>query len=130
MVRILVTDDDDNMSAYLQEEFSLQGWETVIVSNGVEAVLRVVDEVWDAVVMDVRMPNLNGIDALRIIQRIKPEIPVLILTGQANRRVIYEADRYGAFRCLVKPIEPETLVEALKEAIADYALPNVPLPSN
>jgi len=63
--------------------------------------------------MDIRMPKLDGIGALRIIKRIMPELPVVMFTGQAGRGDMIASTRLGAFTCLLKPVSITQLVEVL-----------------
>ena len=117
MARILVVDDEPDVIQYLSDELHAAGYDTGGASDGVEAVLRVLDGGWDAVLMDIRMPNLNGINALKIIRRIAPQMVVLMFTGQAGQGDMYETTRLGAFTCLLKPVAVGKLLDALQQAL-------------
>jgi DNA-binding NtrC family response regulator len=67
--------------------------------------------------MDIRMPRLDGINALRIIRRISPHLPVIMFTGQAGQGDMLESTRLGAFTCLVKPLAIDKFVQALEQAL-------------
>lgn len=117
MNHILVVDDEKDVSAFLSEELQAYGYATSEASNGVEAVLRVLDGGIDAVVMDIRMPQLDGINALRIIKRIQPSLPVIMFTGQAGQGDMLSATRLGALHCMLKPVQIDKLTGLLKQAI-------------
>lgn len=117
MTRVLVVDDERDMVEYLTEELQDAGWQTGKAYDGVEAVLKVIAGGWDAVLMDIRMPNLDGINALRIIRSFDPNLPVVMLTGQAGRGDMVTANRLGAKSCLVKPTSYDSLVKTLSIAM-------------
>ncbi|MDY6875016.1 MAG: response regulator [Chloroflexota bacterium] len=117
MAHILIVDDEPDVVEFLAEELELAGWETGTASNGVEGVLRVLDGGWDALLMDIRMPELDGINALRIIRRITPDLPVVTFTGHAGRGEMLESTRLGARACLLKPITMDKLIETIRQVL-------------
>lgn len=117
MPNILVVDDEAEVAAFLVAELQASGYSAGSAANGVEAVLRVLDGGWDAVVMDLRMPKLDGIGALKIIRRVAPKLPVVIFTGQAGQGDMLESTRLGAFTCLLKPVSIDKLLDTLGQAI-------------
>jgi DNA-binding NtrC family response regulator len=118
MNRILVVDDEHDLADYLAEELKTAGFLTCTAADGVDAVLQVLDGGWDGIVMDIRMPRLDGINALRIIRRVAPHLPVIMFTGQAGQGDMLESTRLGAFTCLVKPLAIDKLIVSLKQAIS------------
>ena len=116
MNRILIVDDEADVREHIEEELARRGWETATADDGVEAVLRVIDGGWNSVLMDIRMPVLNGVDALRIIRRLNPSLPVIMFTGQAGQGEMLETKRLGAFACILKPVVIEKLLALLTEA--------------
>lgn len=118
MSHLLIVDDETDLASYLAEELQDRGWQTETVGDGVEAVLRVIEGGPDIVLMDVRMPRLDGVQALKIIRRLKPALPVILLTGQAGQGEMLEAHRLGAFTCLAKPVALERLHNTLQQAVA------------
>ena len=85
MPRVLVVDDESNLVSYLTDQLMSQGYEVSGAYDGVEAVLKVAESDWDVLLIDIRMPKLDGIGALRIIRRIKPDIPVIMFTDSQTR---------------------------------------------
>jgi len=118
MPRVLVVDDEQDQVDYLTMELQLSGWTTGYAMSGVDAVLKVLEGDWDVVLMDIKMPKLDGIGALKIIRRVAPDQPVVMVTGQAGQGDMYESTRLGAYTCLLKPVEPDHLNKVLIEAAA------------
>ena len=121
MARILIVDDEQDLADYLAGELKMAGFTTGTAVNGVEAVLQVLDGGWDGIVMDIRMPKLDGINALKIIRRIAPRLPVIMFTGQAGQGDMLESTRLGAFTCLAKPLMIDKLISTLNQALAREA---------
>jgi CheY-like chemotaxis protein len=117
MNKVLIVDDEPDVCGYLSDELVDAGYKTGTANDGVEAVLMVLNNQWDAIIMDIRMPKLDGIGALRIIRRISPQIPIIMFTGQAGQGDMGETSRLGAYTCLVKPISPEKLLSLLKDVL-------------
>ena len=84
MVKILLADDDNNFGTVLKNELEEDRHAVDIVHDGVEAVLRFINNVYDFVLLDLRMPRLNGIDVLRIIKTINPDTPAITFAGKAG----------------------------------------------
>ncbi len=112
-MKILVVDDDGDLRDFLATEIQAAGHEVERAANGVEAVLQVLDHGPDAVVMDIRMPKLDGVEALRILKHLEPALPVIMLTGQAGRGDMLQVSQLGALTCLLKPIQVDRLLEIL-----------------
>ena len=118
MARILIVDDERDLADYLADELQTAGFMTGTAMDGVEAVLQVLDGSWSGVLMDIRMPKLDGIGALKIIRRIAPNLPVIMFTGQAGQGDMFESTRLGAFTCLVKPLAIDKLINTLNQALS------------
>jgi len=117
----LIVDDEPAVLSFLQSVLARAGWRTDTAKDGVEAVLKVMRGKYDAVLMDIRMPRLDGTDALRIIREFEPDLPVVMFTGHASEAERYEVVRCGASRCLLKPVKIDTLIEALRVALLNLS---------
>lgn len=122
MHRILIVDDEKDVLDQVSGELERHGWKTGGAENGVEAVLNVLDGGWDIVLMDIRMPHLNGVNALRLIRRIAPTLPVIMFTGQAGQGDMLETSRLGAYACLLKPIDFDRLISTLETCLNPQAV--------
>jgi DNA-binding NtrC family response regulator len=118
MHHVLIVDDENDLANFLAEELKEAGFSAGTAGDGVEAVLQVIGGGWDALVMDIRMPKLDGINALKIIRRIAPQLPVIMFTGQAGQGDMLESTRLGAFTCLVKPLAIDKLINTLSQALS------------
>lgn len=123
MSRFLVVDDEPDLRSYIADELRDDGHQVDTAADGVEAVMRVIDGGIDAVVMDIRMPRLDGLNALRILRRLSPSLPVVMFTGQAGQGDMLETTRLGAVTCLLKPVNIDRLKEILVQAVERRKLP-------
>jgi DNA-binding NtrC family response regulator len=110
MAKMLIVDDEEDIVEHLAYHFQELGNQIVKAYDGVEAVLTVIrDKEIDLVLMDIRMPRLDGIEALRIIKELRPELPVIMFTGQAGRGDMALSVQLGAFTCMTKPVQMDKL---------------------
>ena len=116
MKRVLIVEDNNGFSRVLKDEIQNSGFEAVAVDNGVEALLQYLEGGIDIILMDVVMPKLSGIDALRIIRKVDPESRVIIITGNPTDEMRKEAMKLGALDFLTKPFSIKSLIEVIKAA--------------
>jgi DNA-binding response OmpR family regulator len=116
-MNILFADDERNFGTVLKSELEEEGYAVDLVSDGVEAVLNFIERRYDFVLLDIKMPKLDGINALRIIKRLNPDTPALTFSGNAGTGEMAESIRAGALRCFTKPFE----VSQLKDEIQKYS---------
>lgn len=104
-MKILVVEDDKNFGRVLTGELRESGYTVDLAVNGVEAVMSFIDNRQDFIILDIEMPKLDGINALRIIKKIAPDAPAVTYSGNAGSGEMAESVRAGAIRCLTKPFE-------------------------
>jgi CheY-like chemotaxis protein len=112
-MRVLIVDDDRDVRELLVETFRLAGFEVLEAANGLEALLSVKRERPDAVVLDLMMPRLGGVEALKRIRSYNPGIQVLVVTGNVDPELQRQAIAAGAAGVFTKPVSAATLVSAL-----------------
>ncbi|MGH7691009.1 MAG: response regulator [Gemmatimonadaceae bacterium] len=117
--RILVVDDDRAMVATLCDILELRGWETVRAYDGAAAAELAEVHGVDVVLMDVRMPKVDGVSALREIKARRPGVRVVLMTAYAAQELLARAEAEGALRILRKPVELSELFGLLDEAATD-----------
>jgi CheY-like chemotaxis protein len=112
-MRVLIVDDDRDVRDVLVESFRLAGFDVLAAANGLEALLSVKRERPDAVVLDLMMPRLGGVEALKRIRSYNPGIRVLVVTGNVDPELQRQATAAGAAGVFTKPVPASTLVAAL-----------------
>jgi len=114
--RILVADDDPINSSYMKSLLSQQGYETVFASNGKEAVdIILQDPTVDLILMDIRMPVMDGLEATREILKIRPGLPVIALTAYVVQEDILKIRAAGCQQYLSKPVPKNRLLHLLAQ---------------
>jgi len=117
LVKVLIVDDEVDLAEYIADELRSENFDTDTAYDGVEAVLKALDGIYDVVLLDIRMPKLDGIGALRIIKRVMPNLPIIMFTGQAGRGDMIASTRLGAYTCLLKPVSLNQLVETIHQVV-------------
>ncbi len=117
LVKVLVVDDEVDLAEYIADELRNENFDTDTAYDGVEAVLKTLDGIYDVVLLDIRMPKLDGIGALKIIKRVLPDLPIIMFTGQAGRGDMIASTRLGAYTCLLKPVSLNQLVETIYQVV-------------
>lgn len=117
MLRILLAEDDRNLGRVLKSELEDGGYIVDLVGDGVEAILSFIgsEKTYDFILMDIKMPKLDGINALRIIKRLNQDMPVITISGNAGSGEMAESVRAGAIRCMTKPFEISQLKDELNK---------------
>lgn len=122
MHRVLVVDDDKVLQDSVRSALEFHHFVVDVAGNGKEALSQVYREKYDLVVMDVNMPEMDGIEALTEIKKYDPSIIVLILTAYSNVQDAVRVVKEGAYNYLEKPISSENLVALIKRALKARSL--------
>ncbi|PYM62753.1 MAG: response regulator [Candidatus Rokuibacteriota bacterium] len=112
-MKLLLIEDDERVAQVLAEAFRADGHETTVRHTGEDGLAYLRHDRPDAVVLDVRLPELNGVAVLRQIRSTDPELPVIIMTGLATLGEIAEARRLGVTEIIEKPEVLKRFSEAL-----------------
>lgn len=115
---ILIVDDDRAHLSMLRTVLSGWGYQTVEVQDGSDAISEVREKPFDCILMDVRMANVGGIEALKEIKFINPAIPVIIMTAFSSVDTAVEAMKLGAYDYLTKPLNFDELQLTLQRSLA------------
>lgn len=116
--KILLVDDEADFLEALSERMRTRGMDVTTSASAKEALDAVEQGVFDAVVLDLMMPDVDGLEALRILKEKDPKLQVILLTGHATVEKGIEAMKRGALDLLEKPTDIETLTQKIKEASA------------
>lgn len=126
MIKVLIADDQELMRKSLQIILGMEKDLTVIaaVENGLEVIRAVRREKPDVILMDIRMPEMDGVVCTQIIKENYPEIRIIILTTFDDDEYVFNALKYGASGYLLKGISTEELAEAIRKVYQGTAMIN------
>jgi len=113
---VLVVDDEDEFREMIVKRLRKRDLDCEGAEDGAKAIEIIRRGHTDVVLLDVKMPGMDGIETLREIKRLKPLIEVVMLTGHASVDSGVDGMRFGAFDYLMKPMELDPLVKKLSEA--------------
>jgi two-component system response regulator HydG len=122
MQKVLVVDDDKVLQESVKQALEFHNFNVQVADNGKQAVAAIYREKFELVVMDVNMPEMDGIQALMEIKKHDPSIIVIILTAYSNVGDAVKAVKEGAYNYLEKPITSENLVALIKRALKARSL--------
>jgi EAL domain-containing protein (putative c-di-GMP-specific phosphodiesterase class I)/CheY-like chemotaxis protein len=114
--RVLLVDDDTAVRNALRRVLERRGYRVFPCGSGGEALERLAAGTYDAMVSDVRMPGMSGLNLLRAVREHDLDLPVILMTGNPDLASATEAVEYGAFQYLIKPVESERLDQVLERA--------------
>ena len=122
MKRILVVDDEAPNREALEVLFAREGFDVALAAHGREGLERLRAEGADVVITDLKMPGMDGLDVLRAIKAIDPDVQVVVVTAFGTLEVAVEAMREGAYDVLAKPLKRADVVRTVQRALDVRAL--------
>ena len=115
--RVLLVDDETDFVQALAERLKMRDLPADTVYDGEEALSFVEGQEPDVMVLDLKMPGIDGMEVLRQVKKSYPNIQVIILTGHGTEKDEEEARRLGAFDYLKKPVSLDVLIKKMKQAV-------------
>lgn len=119
MKTILVADDDKNIRELLETELGLEGYKVILANNGVEALRRIKDRTPDLLILDIKMPDMNGLEVLEALRKENIKLPVIICSVYEKMRDDYAVWASDVFGYLAKPIDLNKLKALIKKSLGD-----------
>ena len=116
---ILIVDDNDSLCTTLSLILKRKGYAAATVKDGLEAIEKVRKNHFDMLLMDIKMPVMNGVETYRRIKEIRPESVVVMMTAYAVEDLIQEALEEGAFGVIYKPLDIEKVVALIERVRLD-----------
>jgi EAL domain-containing protein (putative c-di-GMP-specific phosphodiesterase class I) len=113
---VLIVDDDPRVAVALKRVLEARGFVVELACDGQDAIELVKRKRYDAILTDIQMPHMTGVDLLAIVRAYDLDVPVLLMTGEPKLESAIEAVSLGALQYLVKPIANEVMVEAVERA--------------
>ncbi len=114
--RVLLVDDEEEFLEVLAERMRSRGFHVTTATTAGEAIKLTLEKSFDAIVLDLMLPDKNGLEALKEMKNIKPELQVILLTGHATLKRGIDAMKFGAVDFLEKPADIKKLTEQIKKA--------------
>ncbi|MFC1549019.1 response regulator [Candidatus Omnitrophota bacterium] len=116
--RILLVDDDKDMCESLSDVLTLDSsYNVTYATDPFKALEMVQTEDYSLIILDYKMPGMNGVELLKRMKKIKPELPIFMLTAFISNELIAQAKKEGAARVLSKFIWPDEILKCIKETI-------------
>jgi DNA-binding NtrC family response regulator len=117
--KILVVDDEDALRTVLSAELNSEGYDVGTAGDGIEAVSELEKQKYDLVLLDIRMPNMNGFEVLKVIKEKHPGTKVIMLTGFADLKNAIESKKLGAEDFVSKPYDLVDLLTTIDRVMTD-----------
>ncbi len=114
---ILIIDDEATLRKTLARILQQAGFEVTTAENGEQALAFLQSATYDLVYMDLRMPGLHGLDTLKLVHEMHPNLPVILFTAQPDLNSAVEALRSGATDYLLKPLKPQVVIDRTKNIL-------------
>ncbi|MHB0866881.1 MAG: response regulator [Thermoleophilia bacterium] len=115
---VLVVDDEDVIRDVCFQILTADGYAVTTAASGKEALHLVSEHVYDAVVTDIMMPDMSGLELLEVIRSTNMNMRTVVITGLGTFDMATQSDRLGAREFVVKPFTPDELSEAVRKALA------------
>ncbi len=115
-IRLLLVDDEKDLVTYLGKRLAKEGFQVSSFTTGAEAIKAAQTQVFDMAVVDLKMPEMDGVEVQRRLKELQPLLQVVVLTGHGSFDTALESGRSQAFRYLHKPYDFSGLLEILHEA--------------
>ena len=113
--RILIVDDEAPMRESLNDWLKEDGYVVGLAASGQEAIDMVQKGTWEVMLLDLKMPGMDGLETLRKVKEVSPEVEVIMMTAYATIDTAVQAMKEGAFDYLVKPFDPDEIEIQIKK---------------
>lgn len=116
---LLITDDDADFRSTLRDVFEPRGFRTILAGDGEEALEIVEREPVHLILLDMHMPRLTGLEAIRRVKQFHPVLPCILISAKLDEEITRAAMDADAYRVLSKPIGLRALTDVVTQALAD-----------
>jgi DNA-binding NtrC family response regulator len=117
-IRLLLVDDEEDLVTFLAHRLRKRDVEVTIALCGADALSAAVRDTFDVAIVDLKMPDIDGITVMEKLKERQPFLELVMLTGHGSHDSAWEAGRLQAFRYLLKPYEFDELLEVIRQAAA------------
>ena len=116
--KVLIIDDEKDFLDIMAERMSARGMDVSTATSAENALKMVLKESYDAVIMDLMMPEMDGFTALKLFKETRPDLPIILLTANVPEEKCIEAIKLGAMDVIEKPADLNLLTQKIEEAKA------------
>lgn len=116
--KVLLVDDEVDFLETLSERMRVRDMDVTISASPLDAIKKVQEKDYDAIIMDLKMPQMDGLQLLKVLKEKNPDLQIILLTGHATVEKGIEAMKLGATDFLEKPVDLEVLTEKIHKAQA------------
>ena len=127
MAKLVLIDDDRSVQILVERGLADQNHDIVTASNGVDGLKAIQDTQPDVVLLDIFLPNTNGLDLFQEIQEIDRKLPVIFITAEADSETAIQAIQMGAYDYIAKPLNVKQLAALVERAVRTREFMNVPV---
>jgi DNA-binding NtrC family response regulator len=125
--KILLIEDDQGIAETLRRLMAEEGHEVAVERRGDEGLARAVQEVFNLVITDLRLPGLSGMELVRQLHAAQPRLPIILTTAFGTTEIAIEATKFGAYDYLLKPFDMPRLIELVSKAVESNRLMSEPV---
>ena len=122
MAKILIVDDDKGIRNTLRDILELEKYKVDDSPDGLDAIVKLKQNDYDVIIMDIKMPKMDGMEALERIQILKPDVPVIMISGHGNIDTAVDSVKKGAFDFIQKPPDLNRLFITIRNAMDKSSL--------
>ena len=115
-IKVLLVDDEEEFIALLSKRMKSRGFHVDIANSGIKALEKVDEKAYDAIILDLYMPEMDGIDTLKHLLQKNTDLQIIFLTGHATLEKGIEAVKLGAIDFMEKPVDMDKLIEKVNDA--------------
>jgi two-component system chemotaxis response regulator CheY len=122
--RVMIVDDEDNVRKVMRLSLAKAGYDVVEAQHGGEGIEAIGSAdnmlMLDVIICDIRMPKVNGLEAIAFFQQQYPSVPIIVVTGYPDQKMATDLLSRGVFDYLVKPVEKEKLLQTVAAAMEKH----------
>ena len=119
---VLVVDDEEVIRDVCEQILACEGYTVTTAASGKEALHLVSENDYDAVVTDIMMPDMSGLELLEVIKSTSLDVSTIVITGLGTFDMATQSDRLGAREFVVKPFTPDELSQAVRKALVQSGI--------
>jgi DNA-binding NtrC family response regulator len=127
MSKVLLIEDESSLAAALQRVLEVEGYEVVAATDSTKGLAAAREGDFQVVVTDLKMPGVSGMDVIRTLHDMRPQLPVILMTGHHTTEAAIEAMKLGAYDYILKPPDPPEFLALIDKAVANSRLMSEPV---